>query len=182
MNRYFYILTLLFFPTSSCIAQNWEVVPKESKVSFKIKNAGINAEGFFGEFAADIKFDLEHLENGHVRAIIKTESIDTGVKMRDRHIKEIEYLNCHKFPEIVFNSMRIIKTSDGKYLIEGNLTIKDVTKKIKIPYSFAEYNGKGTFKGSMALNRRDFGVGDKSWTLSDDLVVEISLVCLKINK
>jgi polyisoprenoid-binding protein YceI len=55
------------------------------------------------------------------------------------------------------------------------VTIKGKTKMISVPFTFTESNAKGTFKGSFTINRLDFGVGESSFVMGDDVSVKLTL-------
>ncbi|MFN3998742.1 YceI family protein [Algoriphagus sp.] len=110
---------------------------------------------------------------------VRPTSIDTGISLRDRHLQGRQYFQTASYPEIILESKRI--QSKGKNAYEGvfDLTIKDIRKEMLIPFT-AIKNGNGYFfKGSFSLDRLEFGIGEKSLVLGDEVVVWIEFQEMK---
>ena len=73
------------------------------------------------------------------------------------------------------SSVSIQKTADGKYTGVFKVTIKNVSKNLKIPFTFNEDNGKGLLKADFTLNRQDFKFGGDTPGMSDNVKVSILL-------
>lgn len=136
-----------------------------SAITFAVRHMMISkVRGSFGQFAVDASFDGASLEKGSVTATIEVGSIATGDAGRDGHLKGDDFFAAEKFPQMTFKSTGAKKVSEGRYELQGTLTIKDVTK----PISFdVEVEGPAkdpwgnqrlgfTLKGK--LNREDFGL------------------------
>src|SRR5665213_1079301 len=115
---------------SALAIETYHIDPVHSAVTFKVKHMMINHSiGRFNEFEGGVHFDPHDLENSSIRMSIQAASIDTHHKDRDEHLKAPDFFDAARFPTITFNSESISKHL-GKYSITGNLTIKDVAKKI----------------------------------------------------
>lgn len=156
-------------------AQNIKPVSTFSKVAFTIKNLGINTTGYFKEIGGTIHFDPKNPTHVKFEINIPTKSLDTDNSVRDRHLIKEEYFNIDAFPTITFSSTKINESKLGNYELEGQLTIKGVVKTISFPFSISPKEGGILFEGKFSLNRRDFGVGGRSFTLSDNLIVNLSV-------
>lgn len=152
------------------LMQKWQVDKENSQVTFKIKNAGFTVDGSFGGLEAAIVFDENDLESSSIKASVSVETIDTGIEKRDKHLKAKGYFHVEAFPRIEFASSNIRKKGGG-YEAEGTLSIKGVSKKIVIPFTFEE----NTFKGTLALDRVDYGVGKKSLILSREVQISMNV-------
>jgi polyisoprenoid-binding protein YceI len=98
--------------------------------------------------------------------------------MRDNHLRKEEFFNVEKFPQLTFVSESI--TGSGKsFNVKGKLTIKGVTKEVSFKFTATPQGDTYTFKGDFELNRRDFGVGGSSMTMSDKVNVELVVVAKK---
>ncbi len=95
---------------------------------------------------------------------INTASIDTRSADRDGHLQSPDFFDAANFPKITFASTSVKDSGSDKLVVEGNLTIKDVTTPIIIEF---EYTGPATdpygnarfgFEGSSEINRKDFGL------------------------
>jgi polyisoprenoid-binding protein YceI len=149
----------------------------KSSVAFKIKNAGIGVDGSFTKFETSIDFNESAGAPSSIKATIETATINTGIEARDKHLKKEEFFDVEKYPKITFESTQILKTASGGLIAEGKLTIKNITKDIKIPFTYTP--ATGVFEGSVTLNRLDYGVGGKSMTMGDEVQVAIKVTTTK---
>ncbi|MGN6644914.1 MAG: YceI family protein [Cytophaga sp.] len=149
----------------------------KSSVAFKIKNAGIGVDGSFTKFETSIDFNESAGAPSSIKATIETATINTGIEARDKHLKKEEFFDVEKYPKISFESTQILKTTSGSLIAEGKLTIKNVTKDIKIPFTYTA--ATGVFEGTVTLNRLDYGVGGKSMTMADEVQVAIKITTTK---
>jgi len=131
--------------------------------------------GSLSGLAASVDFDPENLVKSQISASVKVNTIKTGIDARDAHLKKGEYFDAASFPKIEMASTSFTKNSGDNYIGKFNLTIKGKTKNISVPFTFSESNGKGSFKGSFSINRLDFGVGESSFVLSDEVKVKLLL-------
>lgn len=164
--------------TSFAAAQTKWIVVK-SAVNFKIKNVGLNVDGSFSGLTADIKFDAINYSKSSIQAFIETRTINTGINLRNNHLKKEDYFNVLKYPQIILKSTLFSKEVDGTFKGYFKLTMKGVTKEIVIPFSYNESSNTAIFKGSFTLVRRDYNVGGNSWTLSDNVVISIVINAAK---
>ncbi|MCC5928712.1 MAG: YceI family protein [Cyclobacteriaceae bacterium] len=147
-----------------------------SVISFKIKNAGIFVDGKFENFTIDIQYDAKNPEKSTFQGIIQVASINTGISMRDGHLRKSEYFDTENFPEIRFRSLSVKSITVHKILISGLLTIRDVTKPVNLEIDITENNGRQIFTTSLQINRRDYGVGGKNWMMSDEVKIDIRII------
>ena len=170
------ICFLLAICSLGIFAQAYTPVDNGSKVHFVIKNFGIGTGGDFTGLAGSIKFDPANLSAADFNVSIDASSINTDIESRDNHLRKSEYFDVKTYPRISFRSTKVTKTNKNGYLyMFGNITIKGVTKEIKFPFKATAQNGGYLFEGDFKLNRRDFGVGGNSISLSDDLTVNLSV-------
>jgi polyisoprenoid-binding protein YceI len=94
--------------------------------------------GNFKDFDITLTTAKDDFSDAAVQAVIKMASINTDNTARDNHLKSDDFFNAEKFPEIKFTSTSFEKVGEGKYKITGDLTIRDVTKKVVFD---AVYNG-----------------------------------------
>lgn len=165
-------IIILFFAATGLYAQTTLKV-KSGVVTFKIKNAGLNVDGSFTGFTGDIKFDEG--KGGSIDASVDAATVKTGIDMRDEHLRKEEYFNVKKFPKISIKSTKITFVKGDEYTGDFDVTMKGVTKSVKIPFTYSA----GVFKGSFKINRLDYKVGGSSWTLSDDANVSVTITTEK---
>jgi polyisoprenoid-binding protein YceI len=170
-------LLLIVGVTNSIIAQNWK--PTTASVSFKIKQFGIVVKGTFKGFIGTIKFDPDDLANSSLVASVDATTLDTDNGLRNSHLKDKEeYFNVEKYPTLKMKTTKIVKEG-GNLIGYFDLTIKDKTKNVKIPILFTPELETATFQGSTIINRRDWGVGGKSFGMSNDVTFTIVVNTVK---
>lgn len=160
----------------SANAQNW--VPSSGNVSFKIKMLGLNVDGTLKGMKANVKF--VNNEPTALSASIDSKTVNTANNLRDKHLKEKdEFFQPDLFPNISMSSTSIQKVSDGKYIGTFKLTIKNISKNIKIPFTFIEENNKSSLKSDFTINRKDWDFGGDTAGMSDTVKIGITLNMLK---
>jgi polyisoprenoid-binding protein YceI len=172
------ILFLATFFMHSAFSQTAQKVTAAT-VTFKIKNLGINTEGTFGGFKANIIFDKDHLESSSIEASVDARTLNSDNNMRDTHLKKEEYFDVEKYPEIKMKSVALKHQKGENYAGDFDVTIKAKTKRIKVPFTYTENGSNNSFKGSFNLKRSDFEIGGKSMVLSDDALVTVAVETTK---
>ncbi|HYV83709.1 MAG TPA: YceI family protein [Pyrinomonadaceae bacterium] len=188
------IVLLVLLMAVTAIAQDgattrpYPIDNNHSTVGFSVPILGglSQVKGKFTDFAITINNDEKDITKSSVSVVIKATSVDTGIEGRDRHLRNADFFDVEKFPEITFKSERIEKKGK-QFIAHGPLTMHGVTKPIALPFSVT-----GTFKNpttnklsvgysaKMVLNRRDFGINysrqDNPTFVGDNITVEIELV------
>jgi len=140
-------------------------------ISFSIKNAGLTVDGQFKGLKHDLFWDDGKPENCKLWASVKVASLNTGIDLRDEHLKDKTYFDEKHYPEISIKSISIktIDIDQGKFVGTFALTIKGKERTFEIPFYYFEKR----FKAAFEINRREFGVGTSSFTMSDIVKIEI---------
>jgi polyisoprenoid-binding protein YceI len=147
------------------------------EVRFNIKNAGITVDGHFNEWTADIRFDPKNLPESAIEGRVAVKSIETGIKKRDEHLQTRQYFRSADFPEVVMRSTSFRKNGKDGYTGVFEVQIKDIKKIVEIPFTVSTAkDGTSTYQGSFMVNRLDFGLGEKSIILGDEVRVEVRFV------
>jgi len=143
---------------------NWVLDPTHSELQFKVKHLMITTvTGSMNVLTASLTSESDDFENAKVTFEAETGSIDTGNNDRDNHLKSGDFFNADEFPKVSFESTSFTKDG-GDYTLKGDLTIKDVTKPVKLAVEFGGIatdpwgNTKAGFTLSGKLNRTDFGL------------------------
>jgi polyisoprenoid-binding protein YceI len=143
-------------------------------------------KGKFTDYSITLNHDEKDVTKSSVSVTIKATSVDTGIERRDAHLRNPDFFDVEKYPEITFKSERIEKKGK-QFIAHGPLTMHGVTKQIALPFTIT-----GTFKNpannktsvgyaaKVVLNRRDYGINysrqDNPTFVGDDITVEIELV------
>ena len=173
------LIFLLFVNLSLGVnAQNWK--PTNANVSFKLKMLGATVEGKFKGFAGTLKFDPNNLSSSSLNASVDANTLDTDNNLRNKHLKEKEdFFNVAKYPLLKMKTTKIEK--DGNNFVGYfDLTIKETTKSVKIPFTFKQEGNNATFQGSAVINRRDWSVGGGTWGMSDSVTFSIAVNAVSI--
>jgi polyisoprenoid-binding protein YceI len=175
MKKIITIITMALVVSSSQ-AQSLKPLEAESKVHFVIKNFGIKTGGDFTNLSGSINFNPKDLATASFNVAVASKTVDTDNNARDKHLRKSEYFDIEKYPTISISSTKITESSvAGRFYFTGNVTIKGVTKPIGFGFSATASGADYLFKGSFDINRRDFGVGGKSFSLADKLTVELEV-------
>jgi len=134
---------------------------------------GFNTGGSIGGIQANIMFDPEKLDAASIDASADLATINTDNDMRDEHLKSDSFFDAAKYPRITMKSVSLKHKSGNNYIGQFNVTIKDKTKVLDMPFTYTQNGSTATFNGLLKLKRSDFGIGGSSMVMSDDVKVTI---------
>ncbi len=178
--KIFKLLIFLILISNSIMAQMYIANDENSKISFVIKNLGINVNGTFKDLKGNIIFDSKNLKSSEINVSVSSKTVNTDNKTRDKHIKESDYFDVEKFPFVSFKSTKIESaTRINRYLVEGELTIKNIVKQIKFELIALEKDNGIELKCNFEINRRNFKVGGNSLVLSDIVKMNLNIIGTK---
>ena len=178
--KIFKFLTFLFMISNSIMAQNFIPDTEKSKIYFTIKNLGINVNGSFSGLKGEIIFDAKNLNHSLINVSVNSNSINTENSTRDKHLRQNEYFDVEKFQEITFKSTKIESSKRlNRYNVEGNFTIKGISKLILFELTTTEKESNLDLKCNFEINRRTFKVGGSSLVLSDNVKIYINITANK---
>ena len=164
-----------------------------STVGFSVPIFGglSQVKGKFMDFAITLNNDEKDITKSSVSVVIKATSINTGIEGRDRHLRNADFFDVEKYPEITFKSERIEKKGK-QFIAHGPLTMHGVTRQIALPFTVTgthknPSNNKFSvgYSAKIVLNRRDYGINysrqDNPTFVGDNITVEIELVTRAID-
>ncbi len=162
-----------------------------STIGFKIRHMGlVDVPGAFRKFDGVINFDAKKAKNSKVEFTAEMKSVDTGINARDNHLRSKDFFEVQKYPEMSFKSTKV-KKKGKRYIVTGDLTMKGVTKQVRIPMRMYGpiKDGRGTIRmgvtGQTVINRRAFNVNygsnlpNGTPMLSDNVVVDLQIESVK---
>ena len=174
------VLILGLFLSLSLFSQSLTPVDSASEVTFKIKNLGFNTGGSFSGLAGTITFNPDNPDGCSFDVHIDANTVNTGVDMRDDHLRSDDYFDVKNHPQIRFVSQKVTGSKkSGTLFVSGKLTIKGITKDISFPFTAQPTKDGYLFNGEFKINRRDFKVGGGS-TVSDNLTVFLKVTARKL--
>ena len=157
-------LSLLFF-ASPALADSYIIDPAHTHIGFSAKHMVItNVKGRFKVFVGSFDFDEKTKKLEKTSLSIVAKSIDTEVEKRDNHLRSPDFLNVKKFPKLIFRQKAAGVTKGNRLWVTGDLTIRNVTKEIKLEGEFLgaikdfEGNRRAGFTASGIINRFDYGL------------------------
>lgn len=166
------------------VAGTWVLDPTHSEVSFSVRHLAISkVRGTFEKFDVTV-VTAENPADSTITASIDIASVNTNQKDRDAHLKTSDFFLAEEFPTMEFVSTGVSKDGDD-FLVEGNLTLRGVTKAVTLKAEFGGIitDGYGQVKAGASattkINRKDFGVNWNAalegggFTLGDDVTISI---------
>ena len=146
--------------------KTWVIDPMHSELQFKIKHLMItNVTGSFDIFQASVETEDEDFSKAKISFTADVDSLSTGNEQRDGHVKSADFFDAATFPKITFVTTKSENVdNDGSYELYGDLTIRDITKNVKLSVEFggvvkdAYGNIKAGFTINGKIHRKDFGL------------------------
>jgi len=144
-------------PPAAADPRRFAVQPEASEVTFHATSRLMNANGRFHRVGGAVVVDPRDLATARISLAIETASIDTGIGMRDNHLRSPDFLDAQRFPTITFESLRV-ETMAGGAAVTGRLTLHGVTREITVPVDVTVSEIAMVASGELVLNRRDYGI------------------------
>ena len=150
-------------------AGTYELDAAHKRVGFVVKHLMVSkVRGQFADASATIVIGDNPLDT-QVSASIKTASVETGQADRDNHLRTGDFFEVEKYPTMEFRSTRVKSHDGAEFVLEGELTIKDVTRPVEL---LVEFEGATTspygqhvfgFSANTEIDRDDWGL---SWNVA----------------
>ncbi len=189
-------LTLGMFLGASTLAQGqeatkWKIDQAHTSVNFSINHFFSAVLGQFEEFDGKMLFDKDNLDASSFTFSIQVSSINTDSQKRDNHLQSKDFFNAKEWPEIKFVSSKITKVAGDNYMAHGKLTIRDVTKEVKIPFKITGEMQHPMMKGTYikglefeyTLDRTEYGVGTGDWAATAVVGDEVKItIPMELNR
>ncbi len=128
------ILSILF-TAFTLTAAEYDIDKSHSRVGFSVKHMVISTvRGDFNEYSGIVLFDENDVSKSKVEGTVQVASINTDNEQRDNHLKNADFFDVENYPVIKFVSTKVTQ-KDDQYIMTGDLTIRDVTKSVEIPFN-----------------------------------------------
>ena len=170
----------------------YSIDPTHSRIGFVARHAMVTkVRGSFNDFEGTAVLDGDDVTKSTATITLQVASVDTRQAQRDEHVKSAEFFDVAQFPTISFVSTSARQTGEGEFELVGDLTIKDVTKPVTIPFTSEGTakdpfgNTRVGFEGSVVVNRKDWGL---TWNaaletggvlVSDKITLEFEVSAVK---
>lgn len=165
-------------------ADDYALDPAHAAFDFRIQHLGLSwTTGRFNAVDGGFRIDPSPANCGFT-VTIQTDSIDSGNKQRDDHLRSPDWFNARQYPQITFTSTAV-KPVEGGYEVTGDFTMHGVTKPVTLVLQgggsaeFPKGVQRTGFSGSTSLKRSDFGMSTMVGPVGDDVQLWISFEGIK---
>jgi polyisoprenoid-binding protein YceI len=197
MKKYSMILAIALIVMCICVkparaaSENWDFDTAHSRFYFIIDHIFSKVIGHFEDFSGTFLFDPDNLKESRMDIEIKAKSINTNIRKRDDHLRTDDFFAVSTYPLITFKSRRITHKGDNIYEVEGDFTLKDVTKPVILPLTYfgtkdnplKEGQVVAGFETRFTIDRLDYHVGTgkfyKMGVVGKDVEILVSLEMLR---
>jgi len=154
------VMAFLASPRSSYAQEvpTYEVTPTESSIKFGVESS-VSIKGIFEKWNTSIQFSSRDVRRATLDIEIEAGSVNTGSHMKDNKLKGKDFFNVKESPLITFKSTKIVQSGPNTFDVEGDFTIRGVTKTEKLTFtSEGKGSPSGSLDGTMAFDRKDYGM------------------------
>ena len=135
----------------------FQITPVQSTIKFDVE-ASVAIEGTFDHWDASLTFTSPAAESAVFDVKIYADSVDTGSSIKNKKLKSADFFDVQNNPYITFKSTKVVQTGPNTFELDGNFTIRGVTKPEKLALTISgKGTGSGTISGTMAFDRKQYG-------------------------
>lgn len=140
-----------------------EVNDTASTLSFTYYQMGSRVYGTFATFRGTLAFNTQDPAASRAGLIIELGSIDAGSSDANDELKKPAWFDTAAYPRATFQSTAVKALGDDRYLINGTLSLRGITRAVEVPVILTSENAIGIFDGELILRRADFKLGEGEW-------------------
>ena len=175
----------IFAVSLTAVADSYTIDSSHTYPNFTISHLGFSTmHGRFDKTTGKLSLD-QAKGTGSVEIAVDMASVNTGFKKRDDHLRGPDFFNVAEFPEMTFKSTKVAFKGKGA-TVTGDLTIKGVTKSVKLDVSrincgvhpFSKKNVCG-FDASTSIKRSDFGIKYGLPAIGDEMAIQLEVEAVK---
>ncbi|MFB6456461.1 YceI family protein [Chitinophaga sp. Hz27] len=169
------IMLLMVLAVASYVSAAAQAIDTgKSGVKFSVGNMGMRkVKGTFSGMKGKIDFNPKSLSTAQFDVCVAANTVNTDNEKRDHHLKNKDFFETDKYPDICFKSSQVTQTTAG-YNVSGKLTMHGVTNDVVIPFIFAN----NTLEGKLTIKRLDYKVGEGTNTFMVGNEVEVMITCV----
>lgn len=160
-------LLLFFTIIINLIGLAQKINTEKSIVNFTVPKT----EGTIVGMEGNVALDIDDISNSKFNVSIDPNTINTGNKKRDKHLRTEDFFYVEMFPKITFKSKSVYKTRAG-YATKGNISLHGISKEVIINFTIVETEGETTLIGHLSINQKDYEMAKK------DKMVEVKITCV----
>lgn len=140
----------------------FRIQPEASEITFRATSRLMNAEGHFGRFSGDVVADPAGPNGARINLTIDAASLETGIEMRDKHLRSADFFDIERFPTIAFQSVRV-EAAGRRATVMGRLTLHGVTREIAVPVDVQITETALVASGEFIVNRGEYAMNYNSF-------------------
>jgi polyisoprenoid-binding protein YceI len=140
----------------------FRIQPEASEITFRATSRLMNADGRFGRLSGDVVVDPAVVTSARITLTIDAASLDTGIQMRDNHLRSADFFDVERFPTIAFQSVRV-EAAGRRATVVGRLTLHGVTHEIAVPVDVQVTNTALVASGEFIVNRGEYAMNYNSF-------------------
>ena len=157
------VLAALVLPDAArAQALRFRIQPDASEIAFRATSRLMNADGRFSRFSGDVVVDPGALTSARISLTIDAASLDTGIEMRDKHLRSSDFFEVERFPTVTFQSVRV-EAAGRRATVVGRLTLHGVTREIAVPIDVQITNTALVASGEFIVNRGEYAINYNSF-------------------
>jgi polyisoprenoid-binding protein YceI len=166
------LLCAMLAPTLA-LAGNWLLDDARSKIGFQYQAMGAALDGEFQKYQADIQLDPSRPEQATILLDVTTAMTDAGNPDATAEVGSPLFFDSRRYPTARFASSKIQSQGNGRYLVDGKLSVKGITRPARIPVMLKTEGRNQRLTGTFKLNRLDFKIGEGMWADTSALANEV---------
>jgi polyisoprenoid-binding protein YceI len=178
-----FLAAALLAPISLAQVPVFAVSPQQSSIKFFVK-ASVALAGNFEKWDAALTFASTDVTTGVLDIKIQAASVNTGSGMKDDKLKSKDFFDVQQNPLITFKSTKIVQTGPTTFDVPGTFTIRGVSKPETLTLTVSGAGtGSGSIKGTMAFDRKDYGMnsGIPFIKIADRVEVNVDLYAKRVS-
>jgi len=161
-------ITQIDQPTTAGTATVWQMKPEQSRLGFSCIYDGVGFDGEFKRFEPQIQFSADDLAGSRFDVGIDVASVDSQNSERDQALSIPAWFDFKQFPQARFVAQVFSQTGEGQFVAQGQLTIRDITRPLALPFSWQRLGDEAQLQFNIELQRLDYDIGTGMWV--DDIV------------
>ena len=161
------LLILISATHAQAGAPTWDLDPAHSSFYFDITHIYSTVRGSFDDFRGTMMFSGDNLAGSRFDFEVDVKSINTGNSKRDGHLNSPDFFDSKTYPTMTFKSAAVTHVDGDRYKVQGDLTIKDVTRTVEVPFTFLgvttnpfdDQTEVAGFEARLTIDRLAYNVG-----------------------
>ena len=187
----FIFAAIFIFSNAQAAAPEWKLDFDHTGFFFSIDHIYSTVRGHFDKYEGTVMFSPDDLANSRFDFEVEIKSVNTNNSKRDRHLNSADFFDSRKFPTMTFKSRAVKHVKDNQYIVDGTMTIKDVSQELSVPFTFfgikdfpfdKKFEVAG-FEARMTIDRLAYNVGNGKYVemgvVGRDVEVLISMEVLR---